>query len=538
MKYTIVMIAACCILLTSCSTKHVDIRSVYPPKRSVSVFSDMHLNVDAETPENCYTQMEDYWQGAIEYYDKSNYKNPLTIDYSAFDRIVQFGVFYLRQTENGRGGNLWRNNYYTPQVCNRAAWANLYLLPAFENFDDLDWEEWDQMLEAVYRAKKFCQTGMRLTSNTEWDLVIDKLLNIIDISYDELDWLQDYIRHWIYADYLPRKYERFDFLTTSYNILSRLENRPDKRFVKIIRSDIDDIMSRRYTIPGGDTLFTLKRPIDENTSELVTKSGSKSVGLCLGINKYNDSSFADLPETTCGANAMHKLFQTRFGINYQNIILRADPNKMYTRTDLKVLFTHTLPMMCENVEADTVYIYVAGHGCSVFNGTKYTILPSDANKLQITESETYTYQELFDDLQELPVKRIFIIFDTCLSETDYNGNRLRKNYTAGIKKVSRLPSWSNSKIEWTALYACSPNESSNIYMQQGDLAYTLFSYYLIKALNGEEYEKMYQDNRVTFDELIDYLDRNINLFLGRAYGSVQTPFVDTRNKNAVFFNRK
>ena len=157
---------------------------------------------------------------------------------------------------------------------------------------------------------------------------------------------------------------------------------------------------------------------------------------------------------------------------------------------------------------DTVIIFYAGHGAVEADpldpdgdGFEKYLLPCDA-RLDDLYSSAIAMKEIHTIFQRIRAERLIFIADTCYSGASGGRSMLASKTRAALSErfFERISQGRGRVI----LSACSANEVSK---EDDGLGHGLFSYYLLKGLEGEADQDA--DGIITVSEVFGYLSRKV-----------------------------
>jgi len=168
-------------------------------------------------------------------------------------------------------------------------------------------------------------------------------------------------------------------------------------------------------------------------------------------------------------------------------------------------------------ERSKVFIYYSGHGSPNPETGKGYLLPVDGDP-QYLEDTAYPIARLYEKLNSLNVKQVFVAIDACFSGA---GGRsvLAKGIRPLVVSVD-IGNFVSGKI--VSLSASAANQITGTIESQG---HGLFTYYLLKGLNGAA---MGTGNNITVKSLYDYIVPNVQDEARRSNRD-QTPNIMPKN---------
>lgn len=218
-----------------------------------------------------------------------------------------------------------------------------------------------------------------------------------------------------------------------------------------------------------------------------------SVALIIGIEHYR----RDLPEATGAAQdarAFADVVEQTLGLPRANVHLLIDADA--TKSSLDAELDEWLP---RNVSPQgDVIVYFAGHGApDAKAGTSY-LLPWDGDPKFIT-SQGLALSALYAKLSALKSRRVLTFLDACF--TGAGGRSVLPEGARPLVRERAAPPIKSTKL--AVFTATGPNEITGM----GSTGSGLFSYYLIRGLNGDADAN--RDGAVTFGELVSYSSKQV-----------------------------
>ncbi|HPG00223.1 MAG TPA: caspase family protein [Kiritimatiellia bacterium] len=255
----------------------------------------------------------------------------------------------------------------------------------------------------------------------------------------------------------------------------------------------------------------------QRTTLMLQEAQGKMAVLCVGIGKYDKSSGFD-PLETCvnDAQTISEVFRDVWQLN-------ADRKRISLLTS-----QHGFPSMGEIVKAvkrlaesaedsERVLFYFSGHGHRL-DDTLY-LVPQDA----VSDNDPdvlIKFSKIMDILRTSRAKQKIVILDACLCGSTSSVKKL------GAAKFStkELAKYMEGTAGVAILSSSTSDEPSLTKSPNPELS--LFTYYLVKALNGER-KALDETLLLTLPSLYDYISVEVQR-TARSYQAGQTPTVDMR----------
>ena len=253
-----------------------------------------------------------------------------------------------------------------------------------------------------------------------------------------------------------------------------------------IRSDVDD--------PG----FTRRATPDD-------------VALIVGVEKYQSLPKADFAERDA---ATVREYMKSLGVADANIIFLT--GQRATRTGLAKYLEEWLPRTVK--PSSRVYFYYSGHGApDPADGASY-LVPYDGDPAFLKTS-AYPLSRVYEHLAALKAKQVVVMLDSCFS-----GAGGRSVISKGLRPLVNLkPSAVPMGAPISILAASSSEEVTGSMEDQG---HGLFTYYLLKGLQGEAA----RSGHVDLTTLYDYVKKSVATG-ARLQNREQTPQLTASDPN-------
>lgn len=152
-----------------------------------------------------------------------------------------------------------------------------------------------------------------------------------------------------------------------------------------------------------------------------------------------------------------------------------------------------------------VFVYYSGHGLPSETTKKPYLMPVDISGSNVEEGLALDW--FYEKLTKFPTQRVLVFLDACFS----GGSR--SDQLLALRGVRIVPEETNLQGNLVVLSSSSAEQSSLVWK---DKQHGLFTYYLLKKLKATEGD-------VKIPELLDYLEREVNLQAIKKFNKVQTP---------------
>ncbi len=244
--------------------------------------------------------------------------------------------------------------------------------------------------------------------------------------------------------------------------------------------------------PAQDAARTIRQPdsdADSSSVDIPTYSDSQNphdYALVVGIEKY-----ASLPEAQFALHDAKAMYAHLLAMGYpaRNVVLLTgdDASRASIVKDMTWLSNHAR-------KDSTVFFYYSGHGAPDPTTGEAYLVPFDGDP-QYLRDTGYPVKTLYAKLAALKAKRVFVALDSCFS-----GAGGRSVLAKGIRPlVTKIDMGYAPGGRVIALSASAGNQISGVDDAQ---SHGLFTYYLLKGLNGAAQDK---DGHVSVQALYDYL---------------------------------
>jgi len=268
-----------------------------------------------------------------------------------------------------------------------------------------------------------------------------------------------------------------------------------------------DVMER-VALADGENRITVTAVDTDNmtTEEAVTVVRQQARGriwaVVVGINDYLHT--RDLKYAVNDARAFAAYLRETLEVPEERIFVLE--NGEATRDRVQSLLGTVLKRKA--AADDTVIIFYAGHGAAETDpldldgdGFEKYLLPQDA-RLDDLYSSAIAMKEIQTIFQRIRAERLIFIADTCYSGASGGRSMLASKTRAALSEqfFERVSQGKGRVI----LSACSANEVSK---EDDGLGHGLFTYYLLKGLEGEADPD--GDGIITVSEVFGYLSRKV-----------------------------
>jgi hypothetical protein len=227
-----------------------------------------------------------------------------------------------------------------------------------------------------------------------------------------------------------------------------------------------------------------------NVSNVKQQPAKDAVAIIIGIEKYKRVAKADF--ANADAQDFYDYASRALGIKQENIKLLIDEDA----DDLEILqaFQNWLPLKVKKGKTD-VYVFFSGHGYPSEDGKSLYFLPYGVDK-NFMERTAVKQNEVISALQTVQPKSVTMFIDSCYSGQTRGGDTL----VASAKPIALKHSEASYPPEFTVITASNMDQIS---WSSPDLKHGIFSYYLMKGMEGEA--DLNKDGKISVAEMQEYL---------------------------------
>lgn len=254
-----------------------------------------------------------------------------------------------------------------------------------------------------------------------------------------------------------------------------------------------------------------------NPAKVKRQADRDAVAVIIGIADYKSLPKADFANDD--ARVFYDYAIRALGVKPENIKLLVDADA--DEVAILKAFRTWLP---SKVRSSTdVYVYYSGHGYPVEDGTGLYLLPPRADREFIART-SIQLQEINADLQAAKPKSVTIFMDACYSGQARNGETLVASARPVVLK-------SDKKLFPDNFTVIAASQSDQISSSSPDLKHGIFSYYLMKGMEGEADSN--NDGRITIGEIQAYLVENVGRQAGMMSRKQEPQLIGDTNRVLV-----
>jgi hypothetical protein len=219
-----------------------------------------------------------------------------------------------------------------------------------------------------------------------------------------------------------------------------------------------------------------------------------AVAIIIGIEKYRRAPSADFANSD--ATAFYDYALRALGVKPENLRLLLDEKA--DAAEILVAFKNWLPTRVNKGKTD-VYVFYSGHGLPSQDGNSLYFLPYEANR-DLLDRTAIAQSEVVEALQRANPRSVTMFIDSCYSGQTRTGETL----LASARPLAVTAKQSSFPPNFTVISASAPDQISS---SSPDLKHGIFSYYLMRGMEGEADTN--KDRQITVAEMQAYLNENV-----------------------------
>jgi hypothetical protein len=232
------------------------------------------------------------------------------------------------------------------------------------------------------------------------------------------------------------------------------------------------------------------RFVSLNPANVRTRPAADAVAIIIGIQNYKRVPKAEFANED--ARAFYDYAIRALGVRPENIKLMLD--EQADEVEILAAFQNWLPVKVKKSKTD-VYVFYSGHGLPGEDGKSLYILPQGADR-QFIAKTALNQQEIIAALQAVKPKSVTMFMDACYSGQIRTGDTL----IASARPLALSSTNASFPSEFTVFTASAPDQIAS---SSPDLKHGIFSYYLMKGMEGDADEN--RDGKITAAELQTYI---------------------------------
>lgn len=226
-----------------------------------------------------------------------------------------------------------------------------------------------------------------------------------------------------------------------------------------------------------------------NPAQVNKQPERDAVAVIIGIAKYESLPIAEFANDD--ARAFYDYAIRGLGVKPENIKLLVDEGAR--EAEILKTFRTWLP---SRVKSSTeVFVFYSGHGLPTPDGSGLYLLPLHADR-EVIDDTAIPFAKINDAISMAKPKSVTVILDACYSGQTKAGQTLVASARPLTLKAQSLFFPPNFTV-------ISASQSDQISSSSPDLQHGIFSYYLMKGMEGDA--DMNKDGKITLGEMRDYL---------------------------------
>jgi hypothetical protein len=257
----------------------------------------------------------------------------------------------------------------------------------------------------------------------------------------------------------------------------------------IIATDINGNKGTKVITVTRQVVDSAVKFAELNPAQVKKQPQRDAVAVLIGISKYESLPIAEFANND--ARTFYDYALRGLGVKPENIKLLVDEGAR--EAEILKAFKTWLP---SRVKSTTdVIIFYSGHGLPTPDGNGLYLLPWQADR-EVIDDTAIPFTKINDAISLAKPKSVTVILDACYSGQTKAGQTL----VASARPVSLTSQKSFFPHYFTVISA---SQSDQISSSSPDLQHGIFSYYLMKGMEGDA--DMNKDGKITLGEMRDYL---------------------------------
>ncbi len=227
-----------------------------------------------------------------------------------------------------------------------------------------------------------------------------------------------------------------------------------------------------------------------NAANVSPQPARDAVAIIIGIQDYKRVPRAEFASED--AQVFYDYASRALGIKPENIKLMVDDGA--DDLEIRRAFKSWLPQKVKKGKTD-VYVFYSGHGLPSEDGKSLYFLPYGVDR-EFIDRTAINQHEIVANIQAAQPKSVTMFIDSCYSGQTRAGTTL----LASARPIAIKAKETAYPAEFTVITASANDQIS---WSSPDLKHGIFSYYLMKAMEGDADAN--KDGRITAGELQEYL---------------------------------
>ena len=259
---------------------------------------------------------------------------------------------------------------------------------------------------------------------------------------------------------------------------------------KIVATDVFGNTDSKTITVSRALADSSPRFVSLNPANIRTRPAADAVAIIIGIQNYKRVPKAEFANED--ARAFYDYAIRALGIRPENIKLMLD--EQADEVEILAAFQNWLPVKVKKSTTD-VYVFYSGHGLPGEDGKSLYILPQGADR-QFIAKTALNQQEIIAALQAVKPKSVTMFMDACYSGQIRTGDTL----LTSARPLALSSTSASFPSEFTVFTASATDQIAS---SSPDLKHGIFSYYLMKGMEGDADEN--RDGKITAAELQTYV---------------------------------
>ncbi|GEM_PF-1046429 len=278
---------------------------------------------------------------------------------------------------------------------------------------------------------------------------------------------------------------------------------------------------QKYIRKGPQSVLEDK---SSKTAHLSIPNYSRTLAVIIAIEEYSprkENQISSVKYASNDANEFKDMLIKSIAVNESDIhmIINEDALKSNLEYDLKSLF-YSL------TEQDRLIFYYVGHG--FHDGITNYLSTYDTHPYNITETAVSLRKLLLDPLLKSKCKNALVFIDAC-AKIFQNENERNNITDINDEEIILL----THDFPYYAMFlSCHPGESS---YSSDILKNGIWTYHLVKAINGDALEALHEKKYLTDASLQGYLSKSVSAYTKQELGFNQNPktILDSSHINVI-----
>lgn len=293
--------------------------------------------------------------------------------------------------------------------------------------------------------------------------------------------------------------------------------------IKTEKSEKDILLENQKYI-REEINSVLEKNTSESTPKLSISSYRKTIAIIIAIENYatrEDNQVQKVKYASNDAFIFKEMLMKSMNVEENNIYMYVDDVALKSNLEYDFIgLFHSL------TEDDRLVFYYVGHG--FHNGVTNFLSTFDMHPLHIAETAVSLRKILIDPLLTSKCKNALIFIDACAqSFKDENGRRQITDIDD-----AEIIMLTNEFPYYATFLSCQPGQSS---YSSDILNNGIWTHHLVKAINGDEPEVLYENKYITDISLMEYLSNRVADYTKKELGFDQNPraILDSSYENVI-----